>query len=90
MSVQYPRVVRFLLRETSRFDNVPSTSFLRVSLTRASITDSDSHVTITSTNRRLEGIHRRNWWGFAGIKSADAALHEKFLNLAAKPDLQTA
>eukprot|EP00747_Dinoflagellata_sp_TGD_P221187 gnl/TRDRNA2_/TRDRNA2_93059_c0_seq2.p1 gnl/TRDRNA2_/TRDRNA2_93059_c0~~gnl/TRDRNA2_/TRDRNA2_93059_c0_seq2.p1 ORF type:complete len:248 (+),score=42.02 gnl/TRDRNA2_/TRDRNA2_93059_c0_seq2:37-780(+) len=31
----------------------------------------------TSTNRRLEGTFRRNWWGFAGRKSADAALHEK-------------
>lgn len=31
----------------------------------------------TSTNCRLEGIHRKNWWGFVGKKSADAALHEK-------------
>ncbi|CAK9097875.1 unnamed protein product [Durusdinium trenchii] len=31
----------------------------------------------TSTNRHLEGTLRRNWWGFAGRKSADAALHEK-------------
>eukprot|EP00933_Yihiella_yeosuensis_P029269 TRINITY_DN22942_c1_g2_i1.p1 TRINITY_DN22942_c1_g2~~TRINITY_DN22942_c1_g2_i1.p1 ORF type:complete len:260 (+),score=50.22 TRINITY_DN22942_c1_g2_i1:35-781(+) len=32
---------------------------------------------VTSTNCRLEGINRRNWWGFAGRRSADAALHEK-------------
>mmetsp|Transcript_33159 Transcript_33159/g.104998 ORF Transcript_33159/g.104998 Transcript_33159/m.104998 type:complete len:248 (+) Transcript_33159:38-781(+) len=32
---------------------------------------------VTSTNCRLEGTHRRNWWGFIGRKSADAALHEK-------------
>mmetsp|Transcript_93724 Transcript_93724/g.264577 ORF Transcript_93724/g.264577 Transcript_93724/m.264577 type:complete len:267 (-) Transcript_93724:26-826(-) len=31
----------------------------------------------TSTNRHFEGIHRRNWWGFAGRRSADAALHER-------------
>mmetsp|Transcript_126526 Transcript_126526/g.252861 ORF Transcript_126526/g.252861 Transcript_126526/m.252861 type:complete len:245 (+) Transcript_126526:57-791(+) len=31
----------------------------------------------TSTNRRLEGALRRNWWGFIGRRSADAALHEK-------------
>lgn len=31
----------------------------------------------TSTNSQLEGALRRNWWKFAGRKSADAALHEK-------------
>lgn len=31
----------------------------------------------TSTNRRLEGVLRRNWWGFAGRRSADAALHAR-------------
>eukprot|EP00927_Polykrikos_kofoidii_P077288 TRINITY_DN74242_c0_g1_i1.p1 TRINITY_DN74242_c0_g1~~TRINITY_DN74242_c0_g1_i1.p1 ORF type:complete len:267 (-),score=30.43 TRINITY_DN74242_c0_g1_i1:45-815(-) len=31
----------------------------------------------TSTNRRLEGVVRRNWWGFTGRRGADAALHDR-------------
>eukprot|EP00435_Cladocopium_sp_Y103_P073223 s240_g42.t2 len=36
-----------------------------------------AQVLATSASRHLEGTLRRNWWGFAGRKSADASLHEK-------------
>lgn len=46
-------------------------------LARANLEDWAGDAIATSTNRRLEGNIRRNWWGFAGRKSADAALHER-------------
>jgi hypothetical protein len=35
---------------------------------------------VTSTNRRLEGIYRKNWWGFAGRVSVDSTLHQIYNN----------
>ncbi|CAE7439559.1 unnamed protein product [Symbiodinium natans] len=32
-------------------------------------------VLATSTSKKLEGVKRADWWGFAGRYSADAALH---------------
>ncbi len=34
---------------------------------------------ITSTNRYLEGCYRKNWYGYAGLHSADAALHQQYM-----------
>ncbi|CAK0900147.1 unnamed protein product [Prorocentrum cordatum] len=46
-------------------------------VTQANLEDFVGDAIATSTNRRLEGAHRRNWWGFAGRRSADAALHAR-------------
>jgi len=49
-----------------------------VSLRWAPIQEFQGDYIVTSTNRRLEGIHRKNWWGFAGGSSCDASLHEQY------------
>jgi len=59
---------RFLFRR-------PFGGFLCLSL--ENLVDWAGDAIVTSTNRRLEGCSRRNWWGFAGKSSADADLHEK-------------
>ena len=48
---------------------------LQLSLIQAPIQSFRGNYLVTSTNRRLEGIHRKNWWGFSGRPSCDAALH---------------
>eukprot|EP00403_Amphidinium_massartii_P005935 CAMPEP_0178371122 /NCGR_PEP_ID=MMETSP0689_2-20121128/662_1 /TAXON_ID=160604 /ORGANISM="Amphidinium massartii, Strain CS-259" /LENGTH=233 /DNA_ID=CAMNT_0019990979 /DNA_START=1 /DNA_END=698 /DNA_ORIENTATION=- len=52
----------------------PSGGFLCIARDRLELWIGDAIA--TSTNPRLEGAFRRNWWGFIGRKSADAALHE--------------
>lgn len=73
---------------------VPSTSAKRTSwilhLHEADVTDFAGDVLINSTSSRLEGTQRKNWWGFAGRKSADAALHAKFEEKGTAPDLRAA
>ena len=49
-----------------------------LSLNQAPIQEFLGDYIVTSTNRRLEGIHRKNWWGFAGKKSCDQALHQVY------------
>jgi len=44
-------------------------------LRQAPIQEFQGEYIVNSTNRRLEGIHRKNWWGFAGRSSCDASLH---------------
>lgn len=51
--------------------------FLKLHL--ANIENFEGDYVVTSTNRRLEGIQRRNWWGFAGRSSVDATLHQYYL-----------
>lgn len=51
-------------------------------LRQADIADFKGDVILTSTNRRLEGVYRQNWWGFAGKKSADAAVHDRWPELS--------
>jgi len=46
-------------------------------LAQEGLADFPGDAIATSTNRRLEGTFRRNWWGFAGRRSADASLHER-------------
>uniref|UniRef100_A0A0G4FWY4 Uncharacterized protein n=1 Tax=Chromera velia CCMP2878 TaxID=1169474 RepID=A0A0G4FWY4_9ALVE len=40
------------------------------------VTEFRGDAVVSSGNRRLEGTVRRNWWGFAGRRSADASLYE--------------
>lgn len=46
-------------------------------LAQESLEDWTGDAIVTSTNRHLEGTIRRNWWGFTGRRSADAALHAR-------------
>ena len=59
-----------------RTGNVSSRKLI-LSLHIANIVDFNGHYIVTSTNPNLEGIHYRNWWGFAGKQSIDALLHSK-------------
>lgn len=46
-------------------------------LAQENLEDFAGDLVATSTNRRLEGAYRRNWWGFSGRRSADVALHAR-------------
>eukprot|EP00913_Durusdinium_trenchii_P032791 g30696.t1 len=66
---------QLLPRTEVRYFRRPHGGFL--CLADADLAEWPGEALATSTNRHLEGTLRRNWWGFAGRKSADAALHEK-------------
>eukprot|EP00929_Paragymnodinium_shiwhaense_P088321 TRINITY_DN48617_c0_g1_i1.p1 TRINITY_DN48617_c0_g1~~TRINITY_DN48617_c0_g1_i1.p1 ORF type:complete len:250 (-),score=62.05 TRINITY_DN48617_c0_g1_i1:8-757(-) len=46
-------------------------------LVQENLEDFAGDALVSSTNRRLEGTFRRNWWGFIGQRSADVALHTR-------------
>ncbi|CAD7923357.1 unnamed protein product, partial [Amoebophrya sp. A120] len=52
-------------------------SFVLVLRPDSDLADFEGQVIVTSTNRQLQGARLRNWWGFAGRKSADVALHDR-------------
>lgn len=64
-----------LPRKPVRYFRRPHGGYL--CLADADIAEWSGEVLATSASRHLEGTLRRNWWGFAGRKSADASLHEK-------------
>lgn len=59
---------------------------LQLHLCKAPIEEFEGDYIITSTNQRLEGIHRKNWWGFAGRMGADASLHAMYQSSKTFPD----
>mmetsp|Transcript_45681 Transcript_45681/g.102259 ORF Transcript_45681/g.102259 Transcript_45681/m.102259 type:complete len:259 (-) Transcript_45681:140-916(-) len=70
-----PAPTPMLARKSVRFFQRPYGGYL--CLADADLAEWAGEALATSTNKNLEGILRRNWWGFAGRRSADAALHER-------------
>ena len=53
----------------------------------SNLADFPGEAIMTSTNNKLEGVRRKNWWGFSGRKSADADLNARYLNRIGESDL---
>ena len=53
----------------------PGRGTVHIAFVQGNVLHWTGDVLATSTSKKLEGVQRADWWGFAGRYSADAALH---------------